>query len=63
MKFYCELYGTDPNKIIIEAVNASKAMKKIFKLFPEHKESEGEDIAYILSENEVENKEEFVEIN
>lgn len=59
MKFYISMYGEYEydgkkyTKVVVESSNASKALEKIFDIFPEHKETEGEDIEYVLAENEV----------
>lgn len=53
MLFYISLYDEENNKIALEADNSSDAVEKLFSLFSEHKETNGENIEYVLTEEEL----------
>lgn len=50
--FYARFYGSPKGLVKIIATSEKKAMEKIFKKFPQYAETEGEDIEFLLSEEE-----------
>lgn len=48
--FFAAFYGEPEGVVKIIASSEQEAMEKIFKTYPEHEETEGEDIEYVLSE-------------